>query len=119
MKRHLIRFTFLAVGCILCVAIQAPAQVAGRQVLCPGDPIPAGWIKVDARPDASACPAGEVWVVETFTNKAPGSAMVVCADQPTPGGWETLGIATSTGQCGGGTGAGAGGDNVKSIRRLV
>ncbi|HEX4962127.1 MAG TPA: hypothetical protein VF173_14930 [Thermoanaerobaculia bacterium] len=117
MKRNLIRFSFLALGCILCAAIQAPAQVAGRQVLCPGDTIPAGWIKVDARSDASACPgSGEVWVVETFTNKAPGSAMIVCADQPTPGGWETLGIATSTGQC---RGANAAGDNVKSIRRLV
>jgi hypothetical protein len=116
MKRHVIRFAFLAVACILCVAIKAPAQVAGRLVLCPGDPIPPGWIKVDARPDASACPAGEVWVIEPFNNKAAGSAMVVCSDQPTPEGWETLGIATSTGQCGG---AGARAGNIKSIRRIV
>jgi len=116
MKRHVIRFTFLAVACILCAAIKAPAQVAGRQVLCPGDPIPSGWIKVDERPDASACDADVVWVIETFVNKAPGSAMVVCADQSTPGGWETLGIATSTGQCGG---ARARAGNVKSIRRIA
>jgi hypothetical protein len=116
MKRHLIRFTFLAIACGLCVAVQSPAQIAGRQALCPGAPIPQGWIKVDQRWDPEACPGGDFWVIETFTNKAPGSAMVVCADQPTPGGWETLGIATSTGQCGG---TGAGGDNVKSIRRLL
>lgn len=41
--------------------------------------------------------------------------MVICADQPTPPGWQDLGIATSTGQCAGGT---FGGDNVKAIRRL-
>src|SRR6185312_3379726 len=87
MKRHVVRFSFLALAIVFCVAIKAPAQVAGRQVLCPGDPIPVGWIKVDERPDASSCDnADVVWVVETFTNKAPGSAMVICADQPTPGG---------------------------------
>ena len=52
----------------------------------------------------------------SFTNKVPGSAMIVCSDQPTPGGWETLGVATSTGQCGG---AGASSGNIKSIRRIV
>jgi hypothetical protein len=115
MKRNVIRFSFLAIACVLCVAIKAPAQISTRQEICPAAPIPAGWIKVDARPDASACPAGEVWVLETFTNKAAGSAMVVCADQPTPPGWQTMGIGTSTGQC---SGTGAGGDNVKSIRRV-
>ncbi|HSS76514.1 MAG TPA: hypothetical protein VLV54_07175 [Thermoanaerobaculia bacterium] len=115
MKRHVIRFAFLAIACILCVAIKAPAQVVGRQILCPGDPIPAGYIKVDVRPDVSACPAGEVWVVETYLNKVPGSGMVVCADQPTPPGWETMGIATSTGQCGR---AGARSGNIKAIRRI-
>jgi hypothetical protein len=116
MKRHIIRFAFLVIGCILSVAITAPAQVIGRQILCPGDPIPMGYIKVDVRPDASACDAGEVWVVETYLNKVPGSGMVVCSDQPTPDGWETLGVATSTGQCGG---AGASAGNIKSIRRIV
>ncbi len=116
MKRHVIRFSFLALAIVLCVAIKAPAQVAGRQILCPGDPIPVGWIKVDERLDATACDGGLVWVVETFINKAPGSAMVVCADQPTPGGWETLGVASSSGQCGGTDTTGA---NIKSIRRIA
>jgi hypothetical protein len=115
-KRSIILLSFLAIAIVFCVAIKAPAQVAGRLVLCPGDPIPVGWIKVDERPDASACDAGVVWVIETFTNKVPGSAMIVCSDQPTPGGWETLGVATSTGQCGG---AGASSGNIKSIRRIV
>jgi hypothetical protein len=115
MKRHAIRFAFLAAACILCVAIKAPAQVVGRQILCPGDPIPAGFIKVDARPDASACPAGEVWVVETYLNKIPGSGMVVCADQPTPPGWEDIGFSYSSGQCGG---ARASAGDVKTIHRL-
>ncbi len=116
MKRHLILLTFLALACVLGVAVKAPAQLAGRQIVCPGDPIPVGWIKVDERIDATACDAGLVWVLETFINKAPGSAMVVCADQSTPGGWETLGVASSSGQCGG---TDATGSNVKSIRRLV
>ena len=116
MKRSIILLSFLAIAIVFCVAVKAPAQVAGRLVLCPGDPIPVGWIKVDERPDASACDAGVVWVIETFTNKVPGSAMIVCSDQPTPGGWETLGVATSTGQCGG---AGASSGNIKSIRRIV
>lgn len=116
MKRHVIRFSFLAIAIVLCVAVKAPAQLAGRQILCPGDPIPVGWIKVDERVDATACDAGVVWVLETFINKAPGAAMVVCADQATPGGWETLGVASSTDQC---SGADASGSNIKSIRRIV
>jgi hypothetical protein len=115
MKRHLIRFTFLIIACVLCVAVQAPAQIAGRQDLCPARPIPTGWIKVDVRPDASTCPAGEVKVIELWTDKAPGSAMVVCADQPTPPGWETLGFATSTGQC---AGVNSAAGDVKTIRRV-
>lgn len=115
MKRHVIRFAFLAVACTLGVTIKAPAQVVGRQILCPGDPIPAGFIKVDVRRDASACPTGEVWVVETFRNKIVGSGMVVCADQPTPPGWEVMGIASSSGQCGS---AGASIGNIASIRRI-
>jgi hypothetical protein len=115
MKRHLIRFTFLAFAGVLCVAVQAPAQIAGRQALCPAKPIPEGWIKVDVRPDASTCPAGEVKVIELWTDKAPGSAMVVCADQPTPPGWETLGFATSTGQC---AGVNSAAGDIKTIRRV-
>lgn len=115
MKRNFTRLTFLAIACVLGVAVQAPAQIASRQALCPAKPIPAGWIKVDLRPDASTCPAGEVKIVELWTNKAPGSAMVVCADQPTPPGWETLGFATSTGQC---AGVNSAAGDVKTIRRL-
>jgi hypothetical protein len=115
MKRNLTRLTFLAIACVLCMAVQAPAQIAGRQALCPARPIPAGWIKVDVRPDASLCPAGEVKVVELWTDKAPGSAMVVCADQPTPPGWETLGYGSSTGQC---AGVNSATGDVKTIRRV-
>jgi hypothetical protein len=116
MKRHVILLSFLAIAIVLCVAVKAPAQLAGRQIVCPGDPIPVGWIKVDERIDATACDAGLVWVLETFINKAPGSAMVICADQPTPGGWETLGVASSSNQCGG---TDATGSNIKSIRRVA
>jgi len=114
MKRNLTRLTFLALACVLCVAVNAPAQIAGRLNLCPAKPIPAGWIKVDAVSSPATC-GGDAWVIELYNNKSVGSAMTVCADQPTPPGWETLGVATSTGQCAGGTFAG---DNIKAIRRL-
>jgi hypothetical protein len=114
MKRNLIRFTLMLFVCLLFAASRVPAQVSVRQVVCPPDPIPAGWLKVDVISSPATC-GGDAWVIETFTNKAPGSAMVVCADQPTPGGWRTIGIATSTGQCAGGT---VSSGNIKAILRL-
>src|SRR3954468_23890284 len=98
MKRHhVIRLAPLAPACVLFLATLAPAQVMTRQLVCPG-PIPAGWIKVDASTSPPDC-GGNAWVLAPYPNKAAGSAMTVCADQPAPPGWETLGIATSTGQC--------------------
>lgn len=114
MRRNLIRFTLTALVCLLVAAPRVPAQVSVRQVVCPPDPIPAGWLKVDVISSPATC-GGDAWVIEPFTNKATGSAMVVCADQPTPAGWRTLGIATSTGQCAGST---VPGDNIKAILRL-
>ena len=114
MKRHLVKLTFLALALFLVVGTRAPAQIASRQVVCPPVTISEGWIKVDVISTPSLC-GGNAWVLETTVNKAPGSAMVVCADQPTPAGWETLHFATSTGQCAGNTLAG---DNVKAIRRV-
>ncbi|HEX9942121.1 MAG TPA: hypothetical protein VGG03_08900 [Thermoanaerobaculia bacterium] len=113
-RRHFIRLTLLALACVLALGTRAPAQVAGRQVVCPPGPIPQGWIKVDVVSTPATC-GGNAWVLETFTNKAPGSAMVICADQLTPEGWQTLGLATSTGQCAGDTSAA---NNVKAIRRI-
>jgi len=114
MKRNLIRLTFLASALVLVLVTRAPAQIAARQVVCPPVSISAGWIKVDVISTPAAC-GGEAWVLEPYINKAPGSAMVVCADQPTPAGWETLGITTSSGQC---AGANLPPENVKAIRRL-
>src|SRR4051794_12940388 len=115
MKRHhIIRLALLTLACILFLVTRAPAQIAARQLLCSPAPVPAGWVKVDVISPAGDC-AGDGWVIEPYTNKIPGSAMVVCSDQPTPQGWEILGFATSTGQCSGGTQAN---DNIKSIRRL-
>lgn len=102
MKRNLVRLTLIALACGLSLETRAPAQVSMRQVVCPPGPIPQGWLKVDVISTPATC-GGDAWVIETFTNKAPGSAMVVCADQLTPVGWRTIGIATSTGQCAGGT----------------
>lgn len=93
---------------------QAPAQIVGRQSLCSSGKIPEGWVKVDVDSDPTACGAGVVWVIERHTNKAPGSAMVVCADQPTPEGWVDLTYFSSSGQCADGVADG----NVKSIRRI-
>jgi hypothetical protein len=114
MKRHLAKLTFLALALLFVVGNRAPAQIASRQVVCPPVTISEGWIKVDVISTPAAC-GGNAWVLETTANKAPGSAMVVCADQPTPAGWETLNIATNTGQCAGDRVAG---DNVKVIRRV-
>jgi hypothetical protein len=114
MKRHhVIRLALLTLACVLFLVARAPAQVMTRQLVCPG-PIPAGWIKVDASTSPADC-NGNAWVLETYTNKSFGAAMTVCADQPTPPGWETLGFATSTGQC---VDDSFSGGNIKSIRRL-
>lgn len=113
MKRNIVRLTIPAFLCaVFLLAPDAPAQVTVRGVVCPEDPIPEGWIKVDEDTGTTDC-GGEVWVIEPYTNKAPGSAMVVCADQPEPPGWETLHYTSSSGQCGG-TGAG----NTKAIRKV-
>ena len=112
MKRHLVKLTFPALALLL--AVGAPAQIASRQVVCPPVTFSEGWVKVDVISIPSVC-GGNAWVLETTINKAVGSAMVVCADQPTPARWETLGIATNSGQCAGGR---LSGDNVKVIRRI-
>jgi hypothetical protein len=118
MKRHhvisLATLTLiLTLAGVLFLVHRAPAQLQTRQTICPGA-IAAGWIKVDAVA-SEACGGSDAWVLEPTSNKIPGSAMYVCADQPTPPGWETLGVATSTGQC---AGSGTFQDNIKSIRRL-
>jgi hypothetical protein len=118
MKRHhvisLAALTLLlTLAGVLFLGHRAPAQLQTRQTVCPGA-IAAGWIKVDAVA-SDACGGSDAWVLEPTGNKIPGSAMQVCADQPTPPGWETLGVATSTGQC---AGSATAVDNVKSIRRL-
>lgn len=115
MKHTLIRLLLAAVLCTASFLVpEAPAQVPVRQTLCSSDPIPAGWIKVDEIASPAACgDAGEAWVIEPYMNKAPGSAMVVCADQPTPPGWQLLQVTSTSGQCGG-----LEVGNVKSIRRV-
>jgi hypothetical protein len=118
MKPHLARhyalyLAALTLAGVLFLGHRAPAQLQTRQTICPGA-IAAGWIKVDAVPSED-CGGSDAWVLEPTTNKIPGSAMYVCADQPTPPGWETLGVATSTGQC---SGSATPVDNIKSIRRL-
>jgi hypothetical protein len=109
MKRNLVRSIFLASALILGLVSRAPAQITSRLVVCPPAVISEGWIKVDVLSSPSTC-GGNAWVLETYNNKAVGSAMVVCADQPTPAGWETLHFGTSSGQCGGG--------GIKAIRRV-
>jgi hypothetical protein len=116
MKRHqVVRLALLVFACVLLLVNgRAPAQISTRQMICPEKQIPAGWIKVDVQSFPAEC-GGDAWIIEPYTNKIPGSAMTVCADQPTPPGWDTLGYATSTGQCSGGT---QDLGNIKSIRRL-
>jgi hypothetical protein len=111
--RHIIRLALPMIAIAMLLGTHAPAQVMTRQLVCPG-PIPSGWIKVDASSSPADC-GGNAWVIEPYDNKSVGSAMIVCADQPTPPGWETVGQATSTGQC---NGADFSVDNVKSIRRI-
>jgi hypothetical protein len=116
-QRHLIRLALPIIAIAIFLGTHAPAQVMSRQLVCPGGPVPAGWIRVDsASPDISDCAGANAWVIEPYDNKSVGSGMVVCTDQPTPKGWETLGEATSTGQCAGDTFAVG---NVKSIRRIT
>jgi uncharacterized protein YbdZ (MbtH family) len=113
LERHTVRLALLTLACVLFLATEAPAQIMNRQLVCPGK-IPAGWIKVDASTSPSDC-GGNAWILEPYDNKSVGSGMTVCADQPTPAGWQTLGFATSTGQC---VDDGFRGDNIKSILRI-
>jgi hypothetical protein len=110
MKRNLIRLSLPAVLVALALGTRAPALLPGYQVICPGR-IPAGYLKVDVASSLSIC-GGTAWIIETYTNKSVGSAMTVCADQPTPRGWQELEIASSSGQCGNTAG------NVKAIWRV-
>jgi len=110
MKRHLIRLALPALLVALALGTRAPAQLPGQQVICPGR-IPAGYIKVDEAKSPSTC-GGRGWVIDLYTNKAVGSAMTVCADQPTPPGWQDLEISASSGQCGNTAG------NIKAIWRV-
>jgi hypothetical protein len=112
-RRAFLRLARLTLALALFLVTGAPAQVMSRQLVCPGK-IPEGWIKVDASTSPSDC-GGNAWILEPYNNKAVGSGMTVCADQPTPPGWQTLGFATSTGQC---VDAGFRGDNIKTILRL-
>ncbi len=113
-RQHVIRLALLTLACVLFLVTEAPAQLQTRQTICPPGRIPAGWIKVDVVFSLSDC-GGDAWILEPYTNKIPGSAMTVCTDQPTPPGWETMGFATSTGQC---SGASQDFGNIKTIRRL-
>lgn len=96
-RHHVTRLALLTLAFVLFLGTRAPAQIQSRQLVCPG-PVPTGWIKVDASTSPADC-GGNAWILEPYDNKSVGSAMTVCADQPTPPGWETLGFATSTGQC--------------------
>jgi hypothetical protein len=119
MKRHplhnIVRLALPMIAFAMILGTRAPAQIMTRQLICPG-PVPAHWIRVDtASPDISDCAGANAWVIEPYDNKSVGSGMVVCSDQPTPAGWETLGEATSTGQCAGDNFKVG---NIKSIRRI-
>lgn len=114
MRRNTIHLTLAALALILILPAPAQAQIGARQVVCPTDPMPRGFIKVDEISRSTVC-GGNAWIAELYTNKAPGSAMTICADQPTPAGWQDLEVATSTGQCAGAT---AQGGNIKAILRV-
>ena len=113
-RRQIFRAALLTLGFALFLTAGAHTQVMSRQLVCPGTKVPAGWIKVDASTSPSDC-GGNAWILEPYDNKSVGSGMTVCADQPTPPGWQTLGFATSTGQC---VDDGFKGDNIKSIVRV-
>lgn len=113
MKRISTHLILTALALFLFLPEPAPAQLGFRQVVCPPGPVPQDWIKVDEQWSPTC--GGNAWVLEVFTNKAPGSAMTVCSDQPTPAGWYELYRATSTGQCDGDTPQGG---NIKVIARI-
>src|ERR1700760_520344 len=91
-RRHATRLALLTLACVLFLVKEAPAQIMNRQLVCPQKKIPTGWIKVDASTNPSDC-GGNAWILEPYTNKSVGPGMTVCADQPTPPGGPTLGLA--------------------------
>lgn len=96
----------------------APAQ---RREVCVGGEVSDGWIVVDARWVPTKCgnPTSiedNVWVVERYADKPPGTTMVVCTFARTPPGWEVVGTAWSATQC---EDTSVSEHNTKRIRRLA
>lgn len=59
---------------------------------CRSDPVPVGWVAVAYLQVGDECPHQDSAdyngvLLEQYTGRAPGSTLVICADQPTPRGW--------------------------------
>jgi hypothetical protein len=101
----------------------APGQRVERQIICRGAAIPAGYLLVDNLKERSMCSGQSdavynsynVWAVERYDNRAPGSEMTVCASAPTPAGWTVVDVFRKNDVCGQPTDPFA--VNAKRIRR--
>jgi hypothetical protein len=98
--------------------------LAVQQSICWNSGIPSGWIQVDFYTSYSTCGNGgfgnpiqnNVWVIDSYYDKAIGSSMSVCGLQATPSGWETLRFETTGSQCYYGSSVPS--NNIKIIRRV-
>ncbi len=89
------------------LALSAVIALAATQSVCWNSPTPSGWIKIDHYTDFNTCGNGlghpvinnNIKVLETYSDKAIGSSMSVCALEPTPAGWQVLYFETTSSQC--------------------
>ncbi|TMQ93566.1 hypothetical protein ETD83_25150 [Actinomadura soli] len=104
----------------LLVLPAGPANAATERVCAGDDNVPQGFVKVNDYWDPTRCgnPSSifpNVWVIESYTDKAVGDEMVVCSGWR-PAGWSTLNSFWDPTRCGN---PGPITNNMWSIKRLV
>src|SRR5262245_20874560 len=83
-------------------ATAAAAAVADQEI-CPGQPIPAGWVIVSTRPCAGCCGSSGIVQMQTIRNidqMPPNSTVEICPGQPIPAGWVIVSTRPCAGCCG-------------------
>lgn len=74
------------------------------QSICPGQPVPTGWIIIGSTSCAGCCgTAGQIVnmpTIKRFDNLPSGTTLSICPGQETPAGWVITGSTSCAGCCG-------------------
>ncbi len=79
------------------------SYTASFEEICPGAPVPTGWITISSRACAGCC--GSTGIVQMRTiqkidTMPSGSTLEICPGQPTPAGWIIISSRACAGCCG-------------------